>query len=64
MKDLGVTVASAMIKQLIANDDVAGFHFCTLNLERSVQRVLESLKWIGHPETSNRLIVVSTILRI
>ena len=24
---------------------VRGFHFCTLNLEKSVQRILEELQW-------------------
>ncbi|KAF8964011.1 methylenetetrahydrofolate reduct [Flammula alnicola] len=37
---------------------IQGFHFCTLNLEKSVQRVLEALDWAGSSSSSvqNKLI--------
>lgn len=36
---------------------ITGVHFCTLNLEKSVQRVLEELHWTGAiPAAHNRLI--------
>ena len=52
-----------MIRRLSQND-IPGFHFCTLNLEKSVQRVLEQLGWVGaHAEEHNLLISVSIILK-
>ncbi|THH12009.1 hypothetical protein EW145_g283 [Phellinidium pouzarii] len=60
MKDFGVTLAADMIKRLIDDGDVKGVHFCTLNLERSVRKVLENLDWAGgSPRTSNKLIIDS-----
>lgn len=59
MKDYGVTLAVDMIRKLVSEGGVPGVHFCTLNLEKSVQRVLENLQWTGalaHPH--NRLIAV------
>jgi len=59
VKDYGVTLAIDMIRRL-AQGGVRGVHFCTLNLEKSVQRVLEGLAWADdeklHP--SNKLISV------
>ncbi|KAH8117002.1 MTHFR-domain-containing protein [Phellopilus nigrolimitatus] len=61
IKDFGITLATRMIRRLIDDGDVKGIHFCTLNLERSVHRVLEGLQWTGgSPKTSNRLIIVYT----
>ena len=51
-----------MIRRL-HQSGVHGFHFCTLNLEKSVQRVLDTLGWAGLPQTShNQLISVSNEL--
>ncbi|EJD02262.1 MTHFR-domain-containing protein [Fomitiporia mediterranea MF3/22] len=58
VKDYGVTLAMDIIRRLIDSGDVSGVHFCTLNLERSVRKVLEGLQWIGGPpKHENRLIV-------
>ena len=49
-----------MIRRLVEEGGLRGFHFCTLNLEKSVQRILEILKWTpGHAKVHNRLIAVS-----
>ena len=49
-----------MIRRLVEEGGLRGFHFCTLNLEKSVQNVLEILKWTpGHAKVLNRLIAVS-----
>ena len=51
-----------MIKRLIQDDDIHGVHFFTLNLEKSVQRILEILQWIGVGEhVHNKLIAVRCI---
>lgn len=34
-----------MVTRLISSQLVPGVHFCTLNLEKSVRTILESLKW-------------------
>ncbi|CCL99999.1 uncharacterized protein FIBRA_02024 [Fibroporia radiculosa] len=47
IKDYGVDLAVKMIKRLTAESDIRGIHLCTLNLEKSVTRVLGSLAWIG-----------------
>lgn len=36
-----------MVKRLTDEGEVEGVHFCTLNLERSVRRVLEGLAWVS-----------------
>ncbi|KAJ3734036.1 methylenetetrahydrofolate reductase-domain-containing protein [Lentinula guzmanii] len=48
VKDYGVELAVKMIRRITTETDIPGVHFCTLNLEKSVQRVLESLRWIGY----------------
>ncbi|PVF94840.1 methylenetetrahydrofolate reduct [Serendipita vermifera] len=56
VKNLGIDVAVSMIQKL-HQSGVQGFHFCTLNLEKSVQTVLERLGWVGpHTEQHNMLI--------
>ena len=54
-----------IVQKLRSEGNIVGFHFCTLNLEKSVQRVLESLGWTGGiPSIDvivNRLIVVRSI---
>jgi Methylenetetrahydrofolate reductase len=56
VKDLGVQVAVDMIRKLSQNN-VPGFHFCTLNLEKSVQRVLEQLRWVGAHVVEHNMII-------
>ena len=49
-----------MIKRLTSEANVPGVHLCTLNLEKSVQRVLEGLGWGGSTiKITNKLIAVS-----
>ncbi|KAG8856825.1 hypothetical protein FRB91_000324 [Serendipita sp. 411] len=56
VKDLGVEVTVAIIRKLQQNG-VQGFHFCTLNLEKSVQKVLETLGWIGHRAEQHNMLI-------
>lgn len=57
VKDYGVELAVKMVRRLTTEGDIRGLHFCTLNLEKSVQRVLETLQWTGVvPPTHNKLI--------
>lgn len=51
-----------MIQRLRFEGGVNGFHFCTLNLEKSTQRILETLNWAGIPSVLNKLIVVRIII--
>ena len=61
VKDFGIELAIKMILQLTKGDDIRGVHFCTLNLERSVQKVLGGLGWTNNGlEDKHRLIVVCT----
>ncbi|KAJ7112438.1 FAD-linked oxidoreductase-like protein [Mycena crocata] len=57
VKDYGVRLAVEMIGRLTTEGAIPGVHMCTLNLEKSVQRVLEGLKWTGSSEAiHNKLI--------
>ncbi|KAF8637361.1 hypothetical protein AX17_002860 [Amanita inopinata Kibby_2008] len=57
IKEYGVTLAVEMIKRLMQDKNIPGVHFFTLNLEKSVQRILETLNWIGTTEpVHNKLI--------
>ncbi|EGN95593.1 hypothetical protein SERLA73DRAFT_95124 [Serpula lacrymans var. lacrymans S7.3] len=57
VKDYGVQLAIDTIKRITTKGTVPGIHFCTLNLEKSVQLVLENLQWAGgSPVTKNKLI--------
>ncbi|KAG6906337.1 hypothetical protein DXG01_014418 [Tephrocybe rancida] len=57
VKDYGVKLAVEMIERITKENVVPGVHFCTLNLEKSVQRVLELLRWTGTtPPIHNKLI--------
>ena len=61
MKDYGIDLAINLIRRLTNEGRVSGFHFCTLNLEKSVRKVLEGLEWIGESQRTmeqNRLIIV------
>lgn len=60
IKDFGVNLSTNMIRRLFDEGGILGFHFCTLNLERSVRRILQQLYWVGGTtEDINKLIVVS-----
>ena len=52
-----------MVRQMTASGDIRGLHFCTLNLEKSVVRILENLGWVGGSlkPAANRLITVEPI---
>lgn len=51
-----------MVRQMTASGDIRGLHFCTLNLEKSVVRILEDLGWVGGSlNSANRLITVKRI---
>ncbi|KAH9952074.1 methylenetetrahydrofolate reduct [Amylocystis lapponica] len=57
VKNYGVQLAVDMIRKLMTTGDIRGVHFCTLNLEKSVTRVLECLQWTGSSQqVANRLI--------
>ena len=45
VKDYGVQLAVEMIRDLWDRGSVRGYHFCTLNLEKSVHHILEELSW-------------------
>lgn len=58
VKEYGVRLAVDMIQQLQAGG-IQGVHFCTLNLEKSVTRVLETLGLAGNAsQATNKLIAV------
>lgn len=64
VKDYGIKLAVQMIRRLRSEGGIQGFHFCTLNLEKSVQRVLETLRWAGvTPPVHNKLIQVREVSR-
>ncbi|KZP21165.1 methylenetetrahydrofolate reduct, partial [Athelia psychrophila] len=47
VKDYGIALAVDTIRRITAESDIRGVNFCTLNLEKSVQLVLENLHWTG-----------------
>lgn len=47
VKDYGIKLAIDMCKKLVENG-VCGFHFYTLNLERSVRKILQGLSLHGN----------------
>lgn len=58
-----MNLAINMIRQLQAGG-IQGVHFCTLNLEKSVTRVLETLGVAGNIfQPTNKLIAVSVYTR-
>lgn len=60
VKEYGIRLAVDMIQKIVNAGDVCGVHFCTLNLEKSVQLILEQLQWTREsPTTRNKLITVS-----
>ncbi|KAH7923471.1 methylenetetrahydrofolate reduct [Leucogyrophana mollusca] len=57
VKEYGVRLAVDIIQKITATGVVRGVNFCTLNLEKSVQLVLNNLQWVGgSPKTLNKLI--------
>lgn len=60
VKEYGVELAVSMIRKLRAGG-VNGFHFCTLNLEKSVKRILYALEWAEDPGASSTPAAVSQI---
>jgi methylenetetrahydrofolate reductase (NADPH) len=42
-----------MVNRLISSKLVPGVHFCTLNLEKSVRTILESLDWVKAPTSEH-----------
>lgn len=67
VKDYGVELAISTVNSL-TNDkeiDVVGVHLCTLNLEKSVRRVLDGLGWSHESHRmSNQVIDVSFLASI
>ena len=62
VKDYGIKLSVEMIRRLAEEGGMRGFHFCTLNLEKSVRCILEILGWTpGHAEPHARLIAVSVL---
>ncbi|RDB21461.1 Methylenetetrahydrofolate reductase 2 [Hypsizygus marmoreus] len=60
VKDYGVKLAVDTIQRLTKESDVAAVHFYTLNLEKSVQRVLELLQWTGVPAPNHNKLIAET----
>ncbi|KAL0581124.1 methylenetetrahydrofolate reductase 1 [Marasmius crinis-equi] len=59
VKEYGVKLAVEMCQRITTEGGIIGVHFCTLNLEKSVQRVVEILQWspaTAHKHAHNRLI--------
>ncbi|KIL69922.1 hypothetical protein M378DRAFT_69203 [Amanita muscaria Koide BX008] len=57
VKEYGISSAVDMIKKLTENGSIHGVHFFTLNLEKSVQCILEKIRWTGSVEPiHNKLI--------
>lgn len=53
VKTYGVNLAIEMVHRLVEEGAVEGVHFCTLNLEKSVRRVLDGLKWARFEDASS-----------
>ncbi len=50
VKDYGIELAVSMMRTL-KQEGIRGYHLCTLNLEKSVTRVLEKLGWVENDAT-------------
>lgn len=44
-----------MVNRLVEEGKVEGVHFCTLNLEKSVRKVLDGLKWAKFEDGSSEV---------
>ncbi len=45
VKEYGVSLSIHMIGRIFLETDIRGFHLCSLNLEKSIERILEGLDW-------------------
>jgi methylenetetrahydrofolate reductase (NADPH) len=54
VKDYGIQLAIEMCKKMKENG-IAGFHFYTMNLERSIRLILEGLGWVAPVEITRPL---------
>ncbi|RKP22569.1 methylenetetrahydrofolate reductase-domain-containing protein, partial [Syncephalis pseudoplumigaleata] len=54
VKDYGITLAIDMCRQMAAKG-ISGFHFYTMNLERSIRLILEGLGWVAPVEITRPL---------
>lgn len=64
MKEYGVDLAVKMM-QALRKEGIRGYHLCTLNLEKSVTRVLEKLEWVtDDTRAAKRLKVQITFLLV
>ncbi|SPO48687.1 related to MET12 - methylenetetrahydrofolate reductase [Moesziomyces antarcticus] len=45
VKEYGVALSIHMIGRIFLESDVRGFHLCSLNLEKSIERILDGLGW-------------------
>ncbi|KAG9125481.1 hypothetical protein FRC07_007434 [Ceratobasidium sp. 392] len=60
VKEYGVNLAVTMIRSILSDGDVKGVHFGTLNLEKSVRRILDELGWTHVPTHSANQIITDT----
>ncbi|KAL0946510.1 hypothetical protein HGRIS_012726 [Hohenbuehelia grisea] len=60
VKDFGVNLTVEMIRRLNSEGNIQGFHICTLNLEKSVLRVLEGLQWTGAVQPPQNKLIADT----
>ncbi|KAH7107687.1 MTHFR-domain-containing protein [Auriculariales sp. MPI-PUGE-AT-0066] len=61
VKDFGIDLATSMIQRLIGSGVVRGVHFCTLNLELSVRKILERLQWtMRSPAVAHHTLIVDS----
>jgi methylenetetrahydrofolate reductase (NADPH) len=45
VKEYGVALGIHMIGRIFLESDIRGFHLCSLNLEKSIERILDGLGW-------------------
>lgn len=45
VKEYGVSLGIHMIGRIFLESDIRGFHLCSLNLEKSIERILDGLGW-------------------
>ncbi|CAE6373933.1 unnamed protein product [Rhizoctonia solani] len=56
VKEYGASLAVSMIRSILVDGDVKGVHFCTLNLEKSVRKILDELGWTHGTHHPNQII--------
>lgn len=59
VKDYGVELATTIVKSITedASLGIRGVHFCTLNLEKSVRRILDALGWTHESQRPRNQII-------